>query len=157
MSIIKKVVCLVAGVTVAAIPVVGTVYFDSNTDINEGTVVARTVEDRDVHKSDRDYYELSFNSVDDFVASLDSVYNEDYSGSLTGKELYAEKDKVFMTLYTSNDEKLQISELANGKIGFVKLVGNDLLCEKVKNYMIGMGNSSGFKYKEINGGCILEA
>lgn len=98
---------------------------------------------------------LSFGSVEEVVQSLHDVYGYDQF-KLTKEKLFSEEYQVMMYVYTDKDKVFSIGEYDNGQVTFLSVKGEPELCEKLKEFAKDLDNNTGFQYKEIENGCVLE-
>lgn len=102
------------------------------------------------------YNSLSLDSAEDIVQSLYSVYGYDQLSNLTVERLYSEDYQVLLYVYTSEDKNFSMGIYDTDTVTFVSVKNNEELQAKLKEFAEDKDNNTGFRYKEINDGCILE-
>ena len=98
---------------------------------------------------------LSFDSVEEVVQSLNDVYGYEQF-KLTKEKLFSEENSVMMYVYTNKNKTFSVGVYDNDQVTFISVKGEKELCEKLKEFAKDLNNNTGFQYKDIENGCVLE-
>lgn len=99
------------------------------------------------------YEKLNFNSIDEFLTSLNDLTNINNIDVLYEERLYSSEEKDIVSLYQSSDSNISITVLPDGSLSTCIFEGVSREDEaKIKS----LSEGSGYNFKVISDGFMLE-
>lgn len=113
-----------------------------------------TVEDMMVEYTDKGSYEtIEFDSIEDFVNSLQSLVRVEGADRFFQSKLYDSRSKDLIKLFETESGNVSVAVSEKGILEYCKFKG---LSEEVAEKIMSLIEDSSYSCKEINDGFILE-
>lgn len=131
----------------------------------EELLIDRTAEDLEELEEESEMFEfksangayksLAFGSVEEVVQSLYDVYGYEQF-KLEKHVLYSEEVHDTIFVYLNRTKTFAVGVYNNDQVTFIMVKGDSELCEKLKTFAKDLDNNTGFQYKDVENGCVLE-